>query len=79
MMSNQPNLLRRWPPVIEVIDDDMAAVLRGKTGAQRLAIVDTLYDVAWMLAESNVRSRHPEWSDDEVRQAVARRIAHETD
>jgi hypothetical protein len=64
---------------IEVIDDDMAAVLRQKTGAQRLAIVDALYDAAWRLIECNVQTRHPEWSDQQVRRAVAQRIAGAAD
>jgi hypothetical protein len=63
----------------DVIDDDMAAVLRQKTGAQRLAIVDALYDAAWRLIECNVQTRHPEWTDQQVRQAVAQRIAGAAD
>ena len=46
----------RREPVIEVVDDDMAEVLRRKTGAQRLKIIDALYRTAWQLAESNIRS-----------------------
>jgi len=66
-------------PVIEVVDDEMADVLRRKTGAERLQIVDALYRAAWQLAESNIRSSHPDWTVVPVRSAVAQRIAGGTD
>ena len=69
----------RREPVIEVVDDDMAEVLRRKTGAQRLKIIDALYRTAWQLAESNIRSRHPDWSPLQIQRAVAQRIAGGTD
>ena len=61
--------------VIELVDEKMAAVLRRKTGAQRLKIVDALYRSAWNLIEMNVRSSHPDWDEPQVRAAVAARIA----
>jgi hypothetical protein len=65
--------------VVEVVDNEMAAVLRRKTGAQRLKIVDSLYRSAWRLIETNVRCVHPDWNDLQVRAAVAARIAGGTD
>jgi hypothetical protein len=59
----------------EVIDDDMAEVMRRKTGAQRLAIVDALYRSAWAPIEGNVRAAHPDWGDARVRAALAGRVA----
>ena len=63
----------------EVIEDVMAEVMRRKTGAQRLAIVDALYRSAWALIEGNVRRAHPDWNDVRVRATVAGRIAGGTD
>jgi hypothetical protein len=63
----------------EVVDDQMAEVLRRMTGAQRLRIVDSLYRAAWKLIETNVRSMHPEWDDQTVVRTVAARIAGGTD
>ena len=65
--------------VIEVVEDEMAAVLRRKTGVERLKIVDALYRSAWKLIEMNVRDSHPDWTASEVRSAVAARIAHGAD
>ncbi len=69
----------RREPLIEVVDDDMAEVLRRKTGAERLKIVDALYRAAWQLVEWNVRAEHPDWDERCVRRAVAERIAGGTD
>jgi hypothetical protein len=62
-------------PVIEVMDDAMADVLRRMTGWQRLKIVDALFETAWQLVERNVRSTHPEWDEAGVRRAIAEVIA----
>ena len=53
--------------------------MRRKTGAQRLQIVDALYLAARSLIEGNVRATHPNWTDVQVRAAVAARIAGDTD
>jgi hypothetical protein len=66
-------------PSTEVVTDAMADVLRRKTGAQRLAIVDALYLGAWDLIEGNVRSTHPGWNNARVTAAVAARIAGEAE
>jgi hypothetical protein len=62
-------------PVIEVVDDAMAEVLRRMTGGQRLKIVVGLCRTARNLVEANVRADHPEWNEERVRRAVAERIA----
>ena len=46
--------------VIEVIDDDMADVLRRKTGAQRLQIADAMFLSARALIVCLVKQTHPE-------------------
>jgi len=65
----------RRRPVIEFVEDQMAAVLRRKSGSERLKIVDALYRTAWRLVEGNIRAEHPDWDDRHVRRAVAERIA----
>ena len=64
---------------IEVMDDMAAEVMRKKTGAQRLQIVDDLFVTTQMLIETNVRDRHPEWSARQVSEAIAKRIAGDAD
>lgn len=59
----------------EVVDEDVAAILRTKTPGERLAMVFDLYDLARTLVESGVRRDEPDWDDDQVRKEVVRRMA----
>jgi hypothetical protein len=63
-------------PCIEVIDDDMAAVLRAKTGFQRWKIVDGLFWSAKLIVESSVRGNHPDWSEAQVHREVVLRVSN---
>lgn len=60
--------------VVEVTDNEIAKVLRAKTGAERLEIVDGLYQSAWQLIEANVSASHPDWDRKQIITAVAARI-----
>jgi hypothetical protein len=66
-------------PVIEVVDNAVAAVLRRKSGGERLRMVDALYRSARRLIEANVRLTHPDWDAAATRREVARRMAGGTD
>ncbi|MGQ0812265.1 MAG: hypothetical protein ACT4OO_13725 [Nitrospiraceae bacterium] len=61
---------------IEVIDDAMAEVLRGKTPAERLAIGFGLWRSARTLLRGQLVSLHPEWNAVQVDSEVARRLSH---
>ncbi len=61
---------------IEIIDHDMADVLRQKTGAERLAIADRLWRFARETITTAVRAQHSEWSDEQVNREVVRRLSH---
>lgn len=73
-----PQDIRPRTPTVEVVDDEMAAILRTKTGAQRLAIAAGMFRSARTLVEQAVRHDHPGWSDDAVRREVSRRLSHGT-
>jgi hypothetical protein len=64
--------IRRW----ECVTDEMAEVLRQKTGAERLAIADGMWRTAYKLVTQSVRNQHPTWTEDDVRREVARRMSH---
>ncbi len=68
--------MRLDPGQIEVLDDQMAAVLRQKTGAERLAIANGLFLSARRMLTSQLRAEHPDWSDTQIARDVARRLAH---
>jgi len=60
----------------EVVDDEMAAVLRQKTGAERLAIANAMYVSARRMLLSHLAAEHPDWSEEEVQREAARRLSH---
>jgi len=64
------------PRQIEVMDDDMAVVLRAKSGADRLRIAFGMYSSARRMLLSHLSAEHPDWTEDEVRRETARRLSH---
>ena len=61
---------------IEVISEEMAAVLRRKTGAERLAIASRLFSSARTMLLHHLRARHPEWDELQIQREAARRLSH---
>ena len=59
---------------IEVVDDDIAAVLRAKTPAERVAMIFAANRTMRLVVEGSIRTRHPDWNDDRVAQEVVRRM-----
>lgn len=60
---------------LEVIDEEMAAVLRAKTGAERLAIAFGMIRSARRMLTNHLAAEHPDWDDRQVQDEVARRLA----
>ncbi len=53
----------------------MAAVLRAKSPAERLAIGFGMWSSARRMLRAHLRHEHPEWSAAELDRVVARRLA----
>jgi Rv0078B-related antitoxin len=68
--------LTRVAPRIEVLNDDMAEVLRRKTPAERLAIGFGLWRSARKILRGQLASLHPEWEASHIDREVARRLSH---
>ena len=68
-----------YPNRIEVIDRDLAAVLRTKTPAERVEMIAAANRTARVLAAAGVRYLHPDWSDEQVQAEVIRRVCGGTD
>jgi hypothetical protein len=64
------------PLHIEVIDDQMAEILRAKSPAERLAIAHGMWLHAAQLIRRIVRVEHPEWSEAQISEQVAKRLSH---
>lgn len=63
---------------IEVIDDDMARIIRAKTGAQRLRIASGMYASARQMLMSHLRAEHADWDEQRIQEEAARRLSHGT-
>ena len=64
------------PRQIEVIDDAMAVVLRGKSGVERLRIANRMFLFARRTILADVRAEHPDWDESRVKSEAARRLLH---
>lgn len=67
------------PRRIEVVDDAIAAILRRKTPAERIEMAFGCARLVRLVIEGQIRTIHPDWNDEQVASAVARRIAGGTD
>lgn len=67
------------PLQVDHIEPEMVRILREKTPAERLAIANGMWRSARDMLRNLLRAEHPDWSDDEVDAAVARRLADGTD
>lgn len=63
-------------PEPEVVGVQMAAILRGKSPGERLAIAHGMWRSARNILLSALRGQHPDWTDDEVQREVSRRLSH---
>lgn len=68
--------MRLDPGQIEVVDDQMAAVLRTKTGAERLEIASRLYSSARRMLLFHLRTEHPDWTEEQLTREAAHRMSH---
>ena len=60
-------------PRVELLDDRMVAVLRGKTATERVAMVFDAERTMRLLIEAHLRSRYPEWDAGQIAAEIARR------
>lgn len=76
-MSNDARFQMMFPPTprFEMVDDAMAAVLRTKTPAERLAISNGMWRSARRMIETILRKKHRDWSDDAIQRVVASRMS----
>lgn len=60
----------------ESVASEMAAVLRQKTGAERLAITFGMWRFAFRLVGQSVRNQYPDWTEEQIEREVAKRMSH---
>lgn len=60
----------------DILDDEMARILRGMTGAERLKIANDMFVSARRMLASHLAAEHPDWDQDRIERETARRISH---
>jgi hypothetical protein len=60
---------------IEVVDDEVAEVLRLKTPAERIKIGFDMWLSARNMLTAHLKRTHPDWKTEEVHREVARRLS----
>jgi hypothetical protein len=66
------------PGQIEVVDPAVAAILRGKTITERVAMILDANATMRKLIEGPLRAQHPDWTIDQIQREIARRMLRDT-
>lgn len=64
------------PPVVEVMDDAMADILREMTEVERIRIAGRMWQSARAILRGAIQTEHPDWDTEQVNREIARRISH---
>lgn len=59
---------------IEVVDDNVAAVLRRKTPAERIQMALAANRMVRLRIAGHLQTIHPDWSQEEIQAEIARRM-----
>ncbi len=59
---------------MEVVHPEVSRILQAKPGVERLRLAHEAWELARMRLTAFLAARHPHWSEDRVRQEVARRL-----
>ncbi len=63
---------------LDIVDHDVASVLRSKSGVERLRIAHEAWELARVRLAAFLSAQHPEWDEKEVRREVAKRLSRES-
>ena len=72
-MKNQSIRWRLDAGQIEVVDEAVAAILRQKTPAERIAMAADAHRTARAMLAAQIRAQNADWSEDQIQREVARR------
>jgi hypothetical protein len=62
------------PGQIEAVDEDMAAIYRAKTPAERVAIACQAHRTARLVLAARIQFLNPDWAEAEVNREVSRKL-----
>lgn len=62
------------PHQIEIVDDDVANILRRKTVTERIALAFDACETLRGIVTGGVKHQNPSWTDAQIKKEVARRM-----
>jgi len=65
-------------PCIEILDEAVVEILRGKTLQERAAMIFEANRAMRLRLEGHLRSRHPDWDEEAITREIARRMSRGT-
>lgn len=71
-------MLRLDKGQIEVVDDAVAALLKTKSGPERLCMVWDAWSFFEKRISAHLKSMHPEWSEKQIQKEIVRRVSYGT-
>lgn len=63
---------------LDIVDAEVARVLRAKSGTERLRLAHEAWELAWERLTAFLSAQHPDWEREEVRRQVAKRFSRES-
>jgi hypothetical protein len=61
----------------DMVDSRVAAILRAKSGMERLRLAHEAWELAHARLTAYLAARHPEWDRQQVQSAVAERLSRD--
>ena len=62
------------PSRIELLDEDMVRVLKGKSPEERIAIVLDANRTMRLMLQAHLRESHPDWTENQIAVGISRRL-----
>ena len=63
---------------LDIVDAEVARVLRVKSGMERLRLAHEAWELAGERLTAFLSAQHPDWPCEEVRRQVAKRLSRES-
>src|SRR5438046_1711873 len=74
--SSRVKMMKVLPSSIEILSEEMASIIRLKTGAERLRIASRMFVSAREMLVNHLRAEHPDWEERRIHREAARRLSH---